>query len=157
MSKVKFIATIIASAAFGAVGTLTGVAIKNKISDTNREKMKMVDVEEMEFLLAKTRKFLTDNKVENVDEFYDIIIDVYGTFTSDYRKFFITAYDFIDRNDVKGFTEYFVYIKHILASYKDAKNRDASETVEDVNDVETDIIDNIETVVEDADDVADNQ
>ena len=126
MSKTTIFAAI-TGAVVGVASTLVGVTIKNVVKNISEKKMKTIDEEEMMFLISKTRTFLKTNKIENVEGYINTIESVYDTFVNDYRKFFITTYDYIDQNDVIGLINYFEHIRHILSAYSEAKTRNTFE------------------------------
>lgn len=138
----KFI-TFMAGSTIGALSALTGIYITAKIMNDHIETCDEDLKEEKEFFVNKINDYLKSHNIEKVDEYIQTIEDVCENFTNDYRKFLVSLYDYICKDDCTALINYIKSIQDILTSYSNAKWMDTKQAIENIINEET-LHDNIE-------------
>ena len=137
-------AMFIVGSAVGALATMTSMIITAKIFNAcNEDEKKHVD-EERAFFIISIKDYMTKHEIENVDDFVCTIEDVCDNFSTDYRKFLITMYDFIIRDDCDQIIEYLESIQNILSGYASARWMDTEKAIKSIingEPIENDVVD----------------
>lgn len=129
----------IAGTSVGALSAITGIAITAKMFDLNNEDETATN-EEQEFFVNSVENYLKRHEMEEskIVEYTDMIEDVCNFFNADYRKFLVSLYDYIVRDEFDMLIAYLDSIQTILKQYNTARWMDTNQAIKSIINGESD-------------------
>jgi len=124
----------IAGASVGALSAFTGFLVTAKIFSTTAEEDERAANEEQEYFTNAVHNYLKIHDLEDaeIEEHIHVIEDVCTNFDADYRKFLVSLYDFIAKDEYDQLITYLTSIQIILKSYSSARWMDTNQAIKSI-------------------------
>ena len=138
------IALFITGATIGAVTTMASLLVAGKIMDDATEAHhEETMTKEREFFVNCVRDYLVAHNNENVEMYIHSIEDLCKYFTVDYRKFFVSLYDFVLHDEYDSLVNYLDSIHRVNVCYTATRWMDHDKLIESI--INGDNVEQIET------------